>query len=72
MRGKLKSLVGPKGFGFILAGKQEYFFHRDDLVDKNQWDWIISRYNDKEDTVEFEFNPVQGKKGPRAANVEVL
>jgi CspA family cold shock protein len=63
MTGTIKRLVTEKGFGFILASNNEYFFHQSacsgvsfDMLREGQ-------------AVTFERG--QGPKGPRAENVKV-
>ncbi len=62
MTGKIRTLRGDKGFGFIKddAG-QEYFFHQSAVMGET-----ISDLREG-DSVEFEVG--QGPKGPRAESV---
>lgn len=64
LSGSIKFFDRKKRFGFIVAENQEYFFHA-----------AATRPNDfkaLQDGVAVTFNVVQGKKGPQAANVEIV
>jgi CspA family cold shock protein len=64
MNGVIKKLIGEKGFGFIKdAGGNEYFFHRSGLLNTRDWDDLREG-----DNVSFEVG--EGKKGPRAEDVQ--
>ncbi len=62
MKGKIKSLVRRRGFGFITAedGK-EVFFHYSALVGKD--------FNTLEEGTNVVFDIEQGPKGPRAVGI---
>jgi CspA family cold shock protein len=62
MTGKIRTLRGDKGFGFIKdeSGK-EYFFHQSAVVGEG--------INDLREGDSVEFEAGQGPKGPRAENV---
>ena len=62
--GTIKFFDRKKRFGFIVAGKQEYFFH---AAATNPTD-----FKSLQDGVEVRFNIVQGKKGPQADNIEIV
>jgi len=62
MKGKIKTLVKDKSFGFILAeDNREYFFHRSGL--KN------AQFEDLQLGNEVEFEDADGVKGPRAEDI---
>ncbi len=63
MKGTIKSLIRPRGFGFIAAedGK-EIFFHRSALGEGD--------VDALDEGVEVEFDVEQSPKGERAANVK--
>lgn len=62
--GTIKFFDRKKRFGFIVAGKQEYFFH---AAATNPAD-----FKALQDGVAVKFNVVQGKKGPQADNIEIV
>jgi CspA family cold shock protein len=62
--GTIKFFDRKKRFGFIVAGKQEYFFH---AAATNPTD-----FKSLQDGVAVKFNIVQGKKGPQADNIEIV
>ena len=66
MKGKLLNINYDKGYGFLRGedGK-EYFFHRDSLVNKPDWDECTSNRL-------CTFEATTGQKGPRAENVMIL
>lgn len=60
--GKVRRIVADKGFGFIYANGQDYFFHRSacsDFYKLQEGDFVS-------------FEPTNGPKGPRAENVELV
>ena len=62
--GSIKFFDRKKRFGFIVSGKDEYFFHA-----------AATRPGDFKslaDGVGVTFNVVQGKKGPQADNIEII
>ncbi len=62
--GKIKRLVGGKGFGFIATQDgTEYFFHQSACVDV--------RFDDLREGQAVTFEKGQGPKGPRAENVRL-
>ena len=61
--GTIKFFDRKKRFGFIVAGKDEYFFHA--AATKP------SDFKALQDGVSVRFNIVQGKKGPQADNIEI-
>lgn len=63
MTGTIKTLKQDKGFGFIRAKNAEYFFHAQDLRGVEFTQLQVH------DTVTF--IPTDGRKGPRAENVEL-
>lgn len=62
--GKVKFFDRKKGFGFIISGKYEYFFHAGSTK--------LSEHRSLQDGASVKFNLIQGRKGPQADNVEVL
>ncbi len=62
--GTIKFFDRKKRFGFIVAGKQEYFFH---AAATSPADFKLLQ-----DGVAVRFNLVQGKKGPQADNIEIV
>lgn len=62
--GTIKFFDRKKRFGFIVAGKNEYFFH---ATSTNPDDFRALR-----DGAAVSFNVIQGKKGAQADNVVVL
>ena len=65
--GTVKRTYGDKGFGFIRedGGQNDYFFHRSAVLPPGVFDEIVE--GDK-----VSFDPGEGQKGPRAANVVLL
>ncbi len=62
--GTIKFFDRKKRFGFIIAGKNEYFFHA-----------AATRPSDfkaLQDGAAVRFNVIQGKKGPQADNIEII
>lgn len=66
MIGTIKSVM-DRGFGFIRSGQTEYFFHRDDLSGIDWVDLCMEVQNGMKISVEFD--EVESRRGPRAANV---
>jgi CspA family cold shock protein len=62
--GSIKFFDRKKRFGFILAGKQEYFFHAAATKPVD--------FKSLKDGVAVKFNIVEGKKGPQADNIEIV
>lgn len=62
--GTIKFFDRKKRFGFIVAGKQEYFFHAAATKPAD--------FKSLQDGVAVRFNIIQGKKGPQADNVEIV
>ena len=64
LKGKIRSLIRLRGFGFISAENgEEVFFHHSALQGKN--------FNALEEGTSVEFNVTRGPKGLRAVNVRV-
>ena len=62
MKGKVKKLIGDRGFGFITAEDgSEVFFHRSDLLEAD--------FDTMEEGADVEFDLETGAKGPRAVKV---
>jgi cold shock CspA family protein len=59
MIGTIKNILYDKGFGFIRAGQEEFFFHRDDTP----------FFDDLKQGYKVEFEPKEGKRGPRAFEI---
>ncbi len=64
LSGTIKFFDRKKRFGFIVADKNEYFFHAA-ATNPNDFKAL-------QDGVKVKFNVVQGKKGPQADNVEIV
>ncbi len=62
--GTIKFFDRKKRFGFIVAGKQEYFFHAAATKPAD--------FKALQDGVAVKFNIIQGKKGPQADNIEIV
>ena len=62
--GTIKFFDRKKRFGFIVAGKQEYFFHAAATKPAD--------FKSLQDGVAVKFNIIQGKKGPQADNIEIV
>lgn len=62
--GTIKFFDRKKRFGFIVAGKQEYFFHAAATKPGD--------FKALQDGVSVSFNVVQGKKGPQADNISIV
>jgi len=61
MDGTIKSLQADKGFGFIMAGNTEYFFHRSAV--KNR------RFDELREGQSVTFQDTTSAKGPRAEDI---
>ncbi len=64
MTGTIKFFDRKKRFGFIVSGKDEYFFH---AAATNPSDFKLLQ-----DGVAVKFKVIQGKKGPQADEIEIL
>ncbi len=62
--GTIKFFDRKKRFGFIVAGKNEYFFHATSTKPND--------FRALRDGAMVTFNVIQGKKGAQADNVEVM
>lgn len=62
--GTIKFFDRKKRFGFIVSGKNEYFFH---ATSTNPEDFRALR-----DGAAVSFNVIQGKKGDQADNIIIL
>lgn len=62
--GTIKFFDRKKRFGFIVAGKDEYFFH---AAATNPSD-----FKSLQDGVAVRFKVIQGKKGPQADEIEII
>lgn len=62
--GVIKFFDRKKRFGFIVAGKNEYFFHATSTKPED--------FRALRDGVKVHFNVIQGKKGAQADNIEVI
>ena len=62
--GKVKFFDRKKGFGFIVSGEYEYFFHAGSTK--------LTEHRSLQDGASVKFNLIQGRKGPQADKVEVL
>lgn len=64
MKGKIKTLIRGRGYGFIEAEDgREIFFHRTDLLD--------GEFDTLEEGQHVQFDVESGTKGPKAANVKL-
>ena len=64
LSGTIKFFDRKKRFGFIVSGKNEYFFHAAATKPHD--------FKSLQDGVSVRFNVVIGKKGPQADHVEVV
>ena len=65
LKGKIKSIIRPRGFGFISTENgEQVFFHRSALQGKD-FDFL-------EEGTDVEFNLTRGPKGPRAVNIRIV
>ena len=65
LQGKIKSIIRPRGFGFISTENgEQVFFHRSALQGKD-FDFL-------EEGTDVKFNLERGPKGLRAANVRIV
>jgi CspA family cold shock protein len=63
--GKIKKIVGDRGFGFISdTDGREVFFHQSGLVE--------AKLSDLNEDTQVEFEIENSPKGPRAVNVHVI
>ena len=63
--GKIKKIVGDRGFGFISdTDGREVFFHQSGLVD--------AQFSSLEENTQVEFDIENSPKGPRAVNVHIV
>lgn len=65
LTGQIAQIVDGKRFGFIRNGQQRYFFHRNDLVDKDEW-------NDLEVNSIVAFDIGSNARGASAVRVRAL
>lgn len=64
MKGKIKTLIRGRGYGFIEAEDgRDIFFHETGLTD--------TEFDSLEEGQEVEFDVEQGPKGPRAVGVKL-
>lgn len=64
LSGTIKFFDRKKRFGFIISGKNEYFFH---AAATRPGDFKLLQ-----DGVKVQFNVVTGKKGPQADNIQIV
>lgn len=64
LSGKIKFFDRKKRFGFIVAEKQEYFFHAAATRPRD--------FKALQDGVAVTFRVVKGRKGPQADNIEIV
>lgn len=62
MNGTIKRLVADKGFGFIVAGDKEFFFHRSGAQE----------FDALREGSKVRFEEESSPKGPRASNVQAV
>lgn len=65
MTGRIARIKPESGFGFITAGGVDYFFHRSDLTNPNDFETL-----DEGNKVTFE--ETHSPKGPRASKVMII
>jgi CspA family cold shock protein len=64
MKGKIKTLIRDRGYGFIEAEDgTEIFFHRTDLFDRE--------FGSLQEGQNVQFDVESGAKGPKAVNVKL-
>lgn len=63
LTGKVKKIVGDKGFGFLTpsTGGKDLFFHRSACANRC--------FDDLEEGQEVTYEPEESEKGPRAVSV---
>lgn len=71
IRGKIERLVESKGFGFIKAGKDSYFFHRSAIKNMN-WEDLVADFNGARESIPVTFEGEDTPKGLRAEEVNVI
>lgn len=64
LSGSIKFFDRKKRFGFIVSGKNEYFFHAAATLPED--------FKSLQDGVKVKFIVVSGKKGPQADKVEIV
>lgn len=64
LTGTIKFFDRKKRFGFIVSGKNEYFFHAAATKPAD--------FKSLQDGVAVRFKVVQGKKGPQADKIELM
>lgn len=64
LTGTIKFFDRKKRFGFIVSGKNEYFFHAAATKPED--------FKSLQDGVKVSFIVVTGKKGPQADNIDVI
>lgn len=62
--GTIKFFDRKKRFGFIVSGKNEYFFHAAATQPDD--------FKSLQDGVKVRFDVVPGKKGPQADNIDIV
>ncbi len=65
-QGTIKKLVAEKGFGFIAGEGEELFFHRSAVI-QGSFDSLRPGQQ-----VEYEVDPGDRGKGPRAKDVKAI
>ena len=64
MTGTIKFFDRKKRFGFIVSGKEEFFFHAAATKPAD--------FKSLQDGVAVKFVVIQGKKGPQADKIELI
>ena len=64
MKGRIRSLIYGRQYGFIVVGGKDYFFHKDDY--DGDWDQLIEDHNKDNSNVEVEFTEAESRRGLRA------
>lgn len=65
MKGKIKTLIRNRGFGFIIAEDGKEIFFHNSALEGVEFDAL-----EEDNSVEFDLE--SGPKGPRAVNVKII
>lgn len=67
MRGRIRSVIYGRQYGFIVLNGKDYFFHKDDY--DGNWDQLIDDHNKDGSHIEVEFTEAESSRGLRASEV---